>query len=1181
MLGLIDNYMKDSGDSKSNDIVKEMILVLSSHQSTSDSSTVMDIGGDDETSLIREASSVQDIITVLGPSLTSADDKLRYRSTTLISQIFQQSSVLQFTAPVLHLFVVFFSRRLSDYPSIVPSLQALTSIIKLHHSSLDPRFFDISDVYQNIFGELKVPSYPQNVRYLVLILIQELLHTSNCDQTTIKGIMGCCEGEKDPRCLLLALQVINEATCLIISKYSFLDDTTISLVFDGVACYFPITFTPPPDDPYGITPESLTTALLNCLTGNKFILNLSVPFFISQLDRTDGMVQSDNINHALLSIQEVIAKHGHKVLNVIAEESNESLLLTITERLINIICANDPSSHQSPQNIELSLALITSISRSIIVIAVNDWIQFSTPIFRHIDSYLLDDKIGGIQTKNAMTMAYAMSKAGILACKSTLSHLLPQIIDSATRMRENVFNYLNRSLLSAHKGINILPSMLARDAINAAPLEILSQLLSCWEFKNDESVTHQSIDTSQLGCLDPFRLFGNEIIELINQFISPLPQVIAINNNSNGNDSIAVEDNSEILDHNHSHSHSHNGDCCGKNHANSDCNDIKSDNLNNQINHKKLFQITPEISSVIAESMHVISILFSRLNDLNGLDVIILQSYITRITRLVIFGLPTLYLEENQDILYSEQLKSSDKMVIEVGKSLLVALSSQSNQIFDDLLRKYCLSVLVDIIHSYNMDNSNKFDNNNSNNNNNNNSDTGTHSSVPIVIENVYQLLTGIVRKSKGITLLSEILSHFLTQNLSIISNLLQTEPKLTQPLKLTLLSSSTIEIPSEDIIDVSFQQINNPISLVSPPKTQHIVDDKIMFQNNSISDLFIIQYGPSQTIAIIVNKINQSHPIKDYLLYSIINIFIEKYLLWDNMITNNINISNSIILCQLFVLSLKALIMRPNLTLPTFNENNSDGSIAKKLQYILNNNKYFLNQTNIQSWQDVYITILLSILTTFTSHDNNNNNNNNHNNNINNNNNNNYYNNNNEIIENWDIELILATRLKLIPDISTHMLLSPQFARGLSSIFFQQKIMNQLLLPLLSYCKSMKFTTTNNSNNSDNNNNNNNSSPVIAYADTHHSSFLMDSIGANVALNIIFVGLPLQLISESIIQDMSLVIIRIISFSSQFQKNNKNPNNRLQLLLGLCLTSIERILRVNHDDLKAYLSQIIGLLVE
>eukprot|EP00624_Nannochloropsis_granulata_P006466 evm.model.NODE_48418_length_9585_cov_11.622327.3 len=69
----------------------------------------------------------------------------------------------------------------------------------------------------------------------------------------IRGLIDCGEGEKDPRCLILFLKVISRAQ----SSFPEAADALIEAVFDVTACYFPITFTPPPNDPYGITPDML------------------------------------------------------------------------------------------------------------------------------------------------------------------------------------------------------------------------------------------------------------------------------------------------------------------------------------------------------------------------------------------------------------------------------------------------------------------------------------------------------------------------------------------------------------------------------------------------------------------------------------------------------------------------------------------------------------------------------------------------------------------------------------------------------------------------------------------------------------------------------------------------------------------------------------------------------------
>ena len=46
-------------------------------------------------------------------------------------------------------------------------------------------------------------------------------------------------------------------------------DESAEPLFDLTACYFPITFTPPPNDPYGITPDMLSTALRTVLTARS------------------------------------------------------------------------------------------------------------------------------------------------------------------------------------------------------------------------------------------------------------------------------------------------------------------------------------------------------------------------------------------------------------------------------------------------------------------------------------------------------------------------------------------------------------------------------------------------------------------------------------------------------------------------------------------------------------------------------------------------------------------------------------------------------------------------------------------------------------------------------------------------------------------------------------------------
>lgn len=55
-------------------------------------------------------------------------------------------------------------------------------------------------------------------------------------------------------------------------------------IFDAIYCYFPITFRPPPDDPYKITSEDLKQRLRDCLSSTHYFGKHIFPALIEKLD---------------------------------------------------------------------------------------------------------------------------------------------------------------------------------------------------------------------------------------------------------------------------------------------------------------------------------------------------------------------------------------------------------------------------------------------------------------------------------------------------------------------------------------------------------------------------------------------------------------------------------------------------------------------------------------------------------------------------------------------------------------------------------------------------------------------------------------------------------------------------------------------------------------------------------
>jgi hypothetical protein len=243
--------------------IKDRLLSSDDRVITSSFSTSMIIDNN-VTNLASTSLTLQDLIGCMELQLTAEDDKYRYRSTLLLAELLYDipSCDVTLPPPVMHLFIIFFCRRLSDYPSILPSLHALLALVKYHYDSLDNRYCDIVEIYQSIFRELQnVQGLVQTIRHKVFELLHVLLLLSQPSSQTIsklsstmsstaqqyevdavevlEGLIHTMDGERDPRCLVSSLKLLSTA------MHIFSNDVNEEIsekIFNASACYFPITF---------------------------------------------------------------------------------------------------------------------------------------------------------------------------------------------------------------------------------------------------------------------------------------------------------------------------------------------------------------------------------------------------------------------------------------------------------------------------------------------------------------------------------------------------------------------------------------------------------------------------------------------------------------------------------------------------------------------------------------------------------------------------------------------------------------------------------------------------------------------------------------------------------------------------------------------------------------------------
>lgn len=261
-----------------------------------------DEGGDGNE---EEKISIHSFIAQLNPELTSEEDGVRYRATLLVCEILQAKPNLAVTPAALHLIILCFCQKLSDSACIVPALDALRTLVIHHGHKLGSKYRDASDILERLLKDIQVQAMIQVIRQkaldLACILLEYMSKSSMLDKSftssaeILEDLIALGDGEKDPRCLLLFLRVHKYISYF--NECIRGNEALQKKVFYSFACYFPITFEPAADDPYGMTKESLTGALEEVFVGTPALLELVLSFLNEQISTSSSeAAQSQGIS---------------------------------------------------------------------------------------------------------------------------------------------------------------------------------------------------------------------------------------------------------------------------------------------------------------------------------------------------------------------------------------------------------------------------------------------------------------------------------------------------------------------------------------------------------------------------------------------------------------------------------------------------------------------------------------------------------------------------------------------------------------------------------------------------------------------------------------------------------------------------------------------------------------------
>lgn len=177
------------------------------------------------------------------------------------------------------LLTMFFIDRLKDHHSIQP--QVIYGLLGLV-SYFSPSDENVIQICQAIFSEVHVRSLVQADRRNIFNLFANLLEKylkplRRMGPDFVLGFIQSMDGEKDPRNLLVCFQNVQE----VISKLSF--EVFAEDLFEVTSCYFPIDFSPPQNDPHGITKQQLVCQLRKCLASTSIFAPYCLPLLMEKI----------------------------------------------------------------------------------------------------------------------------------------------------------------------------------------------------------------------------------------------------------------------------------------------------------------------------------------------------------------------------------------------------------------------------------------------------------------------------------------------------------------------------------------------------------------------------------------------------------------------------------------------------------------------------------------------------------------------------------------------------------------------------------------------------------------------------------------------------------------------------------------------------------------------------------
>lgn len=254
---------------------------------------------------------------------------------------------------------------------------------------------------------------------------------------------SCLDGEKDPRCLLAALKLLR-LCATVFPEYVQFDE-----IFHSASIYYPISFTPPPNDPYKITKEDLKTNLLGIICNSHIPTSSILSLFKSHLDDGDELEEDFRNDDTCLNRCDVLEDlmnwiTGRSQINSFNEDLGElsSELEELSHALVNLHCwvfktapselmsMIDKGNDNLSPPARLSYTILQTASSIASIVEKNNiaWSKFCGRSVSDLSSSV-GDMPESMRGRSATSFLLAIARSGATAHRLCVKEVTPQILN--------------------------------------------------------------------------------------------------------------------------------------------------------------------------------------------------------------------------------------------------------------------------------------------------------------------------------------------------------------------------------------------------------------------------------------------------------------------------------------------------------------------------------------------------------------------------------------------------------------------------------------------------------------------------------------------------------------------------------------------------------------------------------